>query len=1143
MNKVIASIIIFFVLIVLFSNPINSHVYFPKDISCDTERVERGAFNLSSRSQRDTDIVKVKFDDAHEPVYTVDPNNQDYRHDSEDGSGGYSYFADMLKDPSSFGLTSENNYEVSTIDTGQRINSQILEDCDVLIIANSGSSYTNSEINAVENYVKGGGGLLLIADHTSFPSDMQRIAMEFYVSWGGDVIRQPSSNVGPNPGCEFWPYIGQDQYWVYFDKGNMPFDPRNDPNYQNQEHEVYKITEDVSRVEYYCSNAFLQESTEAVAVILTDPDSTPYGLEPACLAIPNGNVTGAGRSVMLTDSNVFDNIHSCDDDQDNSLDFLDSDNEVFALRLVDWLAPGAYEVALISGEKDPSSGLPKPLVYIYEPGESHTFDIEVWNLGLRNDVIELAISDFQGNWTASLDKIETEELGTREHEMVRLTVTAPLTNVTDGEYALINVTATSMNDPENATARITSTNVIIVDLGFNVNWAVKTDANDEKKITVDPGKTTVATLGINNIGNINDTYRIELEGVPSDWGVNVDTSAHPEWVYDAEEITVTGISLSSYHFEDNTTGITVFFTPPVDAKEGETASITAMGESYLSLLSEQDAKGDHDDDIIIEVSAYRAIQLVCEESVKYVDPGKTVNFLVSVQNNGNSRENVAMELGTLMSGWAAAVDMPVITLQARQKKTVSVTTMAPEGAIEGSRCVLEVKANMASVDKVVDSTCLTSIVNRYCLLDASLGGSDHYRLDPGGKISLNLTVTNLGNGITGANLYMAQLPESWDFSFFLEGFPVDNIVLNPHEAIELRLDITASENALCDAFPETDVFDPYEVIVNISGEENFKHLSLDLEINRRSSITVFCPNGIEVTEPGSRVLYHICIRNNGNAWDEVELAIDDIPEDIDTGTGLNEGWGIYFSAVSLVEQTSGIKETMYVDFAERIDATVLDTTSAYWPNNTKEELIGLEEISLRIPRKTMVWVSVMVEVPGYARARDESFNITSKCLTLMSLHLPTMEPVVSIKNADLSFFGDIILQSEISPGDLVSVMVYVKNNGDIRAENVPVTLYEDGVAVATMPVHTILAGRTQLVAFTWKVPGKEKCDLKVVIDPHNSIVEKNEGDNLMTVSVEISGSSELLFGLGGWIVGSMGAAVALIAVVSTVWWLRRKRMK
>ena len=69
--------------------------------------------------------------------------------------------------------------------------------------------------------------------------------------------------------------------------------------------------------------------------------------------------------------------------------------------------------------------------------------------------------------------------------------------------------------------------------------------NEEKKIIVDPGKTTVATLGINNLGNINDTYELNLQGVPSDWKVNVDTEQNPDWAFDETDMTVSNIKLSS----------------------------------------------------------------------------------------------------------------------------------------------------------------------------------------------------------------------------------------------------------------------------------------------------------------------------------------------------------------------------------------------------------------------------------------------------------------------------------------------------------------------------------------------------------------------------------------------------------------------
>ena len=1099
---------------------------------------------------RNTDVVTVMFDDAHFPAYTADPKND--ADESVGGcAGGYSDFADVLRDPQGMSraghtFITDNTYEVISLDEGEKITDLVLEEVDVLVIPCSFNRYADSEIDAIERYVKGGGGLFLIADHSNFATAMDDIAWRFHVRWAHDVVTDRND------------YSGGQDYWIIWEDqppatgpgdDNMP--ANNAPGYQNDPEEIWKITQYSPTVQYYCSNAYTYENPhESIPVIITDTDgSSNFHGEPACLAIPNGNATGAGKAVFITDSNVFGDMWydlwgnpdgDCDDD--GIRDFWDEHNAEFGLGVIDWLAPGAYEVALIPGEKDPHSGLPKPLVYIYEPGETHTFDIEVWNLGLRADTIKLEIPEVPGNWSASLDKSETDELGKRESEHVMLTVTAPLSNVTDGDYAIINVTATSVGDPENATDTIHSTNVIIVDLGFNVNWAVKSDVNDQKKIIVDPGKTTVATLGFNNIGNINDTYRVKLEGVPSDWAVTIETSMNPGWVYDPEEKTVSGISLSSYHFEDNTTGVTVFFTPPVDAKEGETAIVTAMGESYLSLLTGQDAKGKHDDDLILEVSAYRAIDMYCDETVKYVDPGKSVSFLVSVQNNGNSKEKVDVQLGPLVSGWISAVDMPTVILQARQRKTVTVTMWAPEYALEGSRCVLEVKANMASVDKVVDSVFLTTIVNRYSMIDASLIDNDYYAVDPGEKISLNISVNNIGNGISGAFFSMAQLPMNWQFEFFFEGLPIDSILLDPFQTIQLRLDVTISQDALCDGILDTPGFDPYALIINVSGEENFEHLLVSVQINRLPSITVHTPDNLEITEPGDWALFYICIKNNGNAWDDVDLDIEDIPIDTDVRTEMKKQWVAYFSSVALIERVLSINEIEYVDFSCMIDVTPLTQTNCYQPNNTEEELLSLEEMTIRLPRNGIAWVGITVRLPHYAVARDESFNITTRCVTVPGFNIPDIGCIISIRNANLLIVGDIILPDDVVAGDLISVKVYIKNTGDIRAENVQIRLYEDGAPRDTMRICTILPGNTQLVAFTWRVPDKAECDLKVVVDPDNLIVEKDEQDNVRENSVTISSSSTLFLGLEKWVAGIIGGVIVILVLVVIFWSVRRKRL-
>ena len=583
------------------------------------------------------------------------------------------------------------------------------------------------------------------------------------------------------------------------------------------------------------------------------------------------------------------------------------------------------------------------------------------------------------------------------------------------------------------------------------------------------------------------------------------------------------------------------FTPPVDAKQGDTAIVTALGESYLSRLTGQDARGNHDDDLTLEVSANRAVELTCEELYKYVDPGKTVSFLLSVQNNGNSREEVEIMLGPMIPGWTAAVDSPTVVLQARQKKTVTVTMWAPEDALEGSRAVLEVSVGLPSVDKVVDSLAVTAIVNRYCQINATLLDDEFHFVDAGEKVSINLSIGNPGNGPTSAYLTMSSLPSGWDFEFRLMGQPLTSKNLEAGDNYQVRLDIFVPPDALADANPDSAGFDPYALMINISGEENNIGLPLSFMVNRRSDISVFTGDDLEITEPGSWTMFYVCVKNEGNAWDEVLVSLDDIPVDEEGSSGLAKEWEIFFTSVALIEQASGVAEVSRMDFSGLIDTSLLSPESGFEPNNSHEELVNVRELTLRLPKGGVAWVGITAEVPHYAAARDTSFNISSECLTSIRVRPPIIECRVSIRNADLGISGGLSLSAPAKAGELISVMVHVKNVGDIRAENVQLRLYEDGTVISTMPIRTILAGKTQFVAFTWKVPNKDSCKLKVVIDPDNHIAEKSRHNNKAETDVDISGSSSILSLTYETVMWGVLAAIFLaLAALGINWFFRRR---
>ncbi len=1074
---------------------------------------------------RSSDKVTVMFDDAHFPAYTADPAND--ADESVGGcAGGYSDFADVLRDPLGMQAShpghqfiTDNTYEVISLMEGETMTDEALKDVEVLIVPCSFNQYSTSEVDAIEKFVKEGGGLFLIADHSNFANAMDDIAWRFHVRWAHDVVTDSNDYTGPY------------NYWIVWEDNGIPGDDNmplnNNPGYQNDPDEIWQITQYAPTVQYYCSNAYVYENpAESIAVIATDTDGTSnyYG-EPACLAIPNGNVTGAGKAVFITDSNVFGDMWyqwgnpdgDCDDD--GIKDFWDEHNAEFGLGVVDWLAPDAYEIGLISGEKDPDSGLPKPLVHMYEPGETHTYKIEVWNLGLRKDTIELEIPEVEEGWSASLDKLVTREMGPRNKEIVNLTITAPWTNLTDGEYALINVTATSINDPENATDDITSTNIVSVDIGFNLDWSVEEDDYGEKKKEVDPGKTSIISLGVKNIGNVNDSYVIRLQGVPKGWDVSLDTSANPEWDFNGVTKTVKGVTVPARSFENNQTYLRFSVRAPIDAHEGMNALINAIGESVLANSTGQDAQGDHDDEVKLIVSSNRMVELYCEDDELHVDPGKSVSFLVSVKNNGNGQEKVELSMGSLISDWTGSISSPTVILQPRQKKIVRITLTAPETAREGSRCVVKLEVRMHQQKNIADDLALTAIVNQYQKINATIIGTKSFNVDPGKEFTFNISISNEGNGIVQVTTDMIQLAEGWEYEFIFDGEEVKNFKMEAFQTIEVTVSIKVPSNALADSDLSLPGLNAYPIGLNVTCDEKYIQLLASATVKRKSDLEViWIPDTAEktfdgyklVSEPGGEVQFLIRVKNNGNAWDEVKLDIKDTPLYLDPNTLLERPWDIYFSSLSFREHTSVEYGVTELDFTRLIDVTDLDTRPQYIPNNTKTEMMSTTDISLRIPYRTTLWVSVTVKIPDSVAAEDTYFVVSSKCINNVALTIDDITCPLSVRNVELTISSKIILPSSVKAGELVSVSVQVGNMGEIMAKNVIVRLYADGKLVENIPVETILKGETQLVSFIWKVPDKEECKLTVTVDPDNFIVEKNEGNNTRSKTVSISGSSGFL---------------------------------
>ena len=266
--------------------------------------------------------VNVVFEEAHLPAFTIGTNP------AYDTVGGYSQFASYL---------AVNGYNVSTIDPGTTIESSILDPVDVLVIVAPQGSYSTYEVDAIENWVKGGGSLLLISEWGNFSFQASSIASRFDISLAGDAIHDTDE------------YVGGKTYWPYYHGANIL---------------AHYITDGVTRVEMYAGDGIESSPADEIRLIITDSDGTAtwedgspaYGV-PVMSAFVDATV-GSGRLLIITDSNVWS---SADDlDEDGAIDFYDSDNEILALNAVDWLAGAHIYTATSSSSYESISSSIRP---------------------------------------------------------------------------------------------------------------------------------------------------------------------------------------------------------------------------------------------------------------------------------------------------------------------------------------------------------------------------------------------------------------------------------------------------------------------------------------------------------------------------------------------------------------------------------------------------------------------------------------------------------------------------------------------------------------------------------------------------------------------------------------------------------------
>jgi uncharacterized membrane protein len=641
----------------------------------------------------------VLFDEAHFPVYTVNPSNPSGYASGNNPQGAYADFAGVLENA---------GFTVRTLDFGASLNSTTLSGVKVVVIVCSQGKdpngfyapvpYSSEEINALANFVRNGGGLFLIGDHTDFPPAIFPISDQFGIKFGQKLLRDPTDHVenttsGLPPEGDVFIVFGRDNF--------------ND----------HPIMQNVTRIELYRTDILAGLPPEAQPLIISDEDtyyidgngngvSAPRSIVSA--AIPSNGTAGAGRIVVVADTNTFETDENRDS-EDTEMDLFDSDNALYGTQIVRWLdVPKHLGVDIGSAEK--ASMNQKSVSHDCPAGSNTTFYVKVSNAGNVADSYGLSVKEVSSaGWVPTLDT-SSVTLNSADARIFTLVVSVPA-GTQPGASARFRLEAVSRGDPTVSSEMNCTVQVPVV---HNITL---TCANNRQ--SVQAGQAASYDLLLTNRGNVRETLELSVFG-PSGWTSELDAVSA-----DMEAASSSTVRLS--------------VMSPADSKGGSEAKVVVA--ATIAGSPGQAASAD----TFTRVIQSFGIRLSCPSPVQAVDPGSLVSFPIIVSNTGNGDDQVALSIPG-DKRWDAYIEPAETALFFNSTVQAALVARAPEGAPAGERLELEVRAMSLREPTARANLSVSAVVNRMGIFILKLEPSRR-TADPGTVALFNVTVSNIGNAL------------------------------------------------------------------------------------------------------------------------------------------------------------------------------------------------------------------------------------------------------------------------------------------------------------------------------------------------------------------------------------------------------------
>jgi len=255
---------------------------------------------------------RVLFDEAHHNFHTID--------------GRYKPFADLLRN---------DGYRV--VRNRQSFSKEVLSSFKVLVIANAlgaeemdddgadASAFTEDECQAVQDWVKGGGALLLIADHAPFGGAATSLAKRFDVDMSKGFTYDPANSVEGSPSI------------LIFSRDNKLLGTHPITEGRDQE-------ERLNRVQSFTGQS-LKGPADSVAILKladTAKDSPDRNVDTSVSAAGRAQALafkfGKGRVVVQGEAAMLSAQISGPEKSKMGMNVPGNDNRQYALNVMHWLS-------------------------------------------------------------------------------------------------------------------------------------------------------------------------------------------------------------------------------------------------------------------------------------------------------------------------------------------------------------------------------------------------------------------------------------------------------------------------------------------------------------------------------------------------------------------------------------------------------------------------------------------------------------------------------------------------------------------------------------------------------------------------------------------------------------------------------------